>query len=188
MKTLVSIILLTLCLATYGQKIFPYDAKLQDINGNSINSNSFQNDGKPLIVDFWGSFCKPCIVKYNAMMEIYEEWQEETGVKVVIISIDHERLQGASKKIMDKYDWPFEAYFDPNQELMSQLGAGGSVPRTYVFDGDFNLVFENTGASIIPKDSNNSRSVMEIMYERGSLESLTCDLTKYKKAVAKITK
>ena len=172
-----------------AQNSFPYSATLTDIEGNEINSTTFSNEGAPLIVDFWGAFCKPCIVKYHSMAKVYEEWQKETGVKIIIISIDHEKMQGMSKKMIEKYNWPFEAYFDPNQELLKQLSETSSVPQTFIYDGDYNLIKMKTGARIIPKDSTvDERKVMEIMYESGALESLTCDLTEYQKAIEQAVK
>ena len=91
--------------------------------------------------------------------------------------------------MIEKYNWPFEAYFDPNQELLKQLSETSSVPQTFIYDGDYNLIKMKTGARIIPKDSTvDERKVMEIMYESGALESLTCDLTEYQKAIEQAVK
>lgn len=185
MKSLIALLFTLVMYYGTAQQAFPYSAQLLDQDGNEVNANSISNDGKPLIIDFWGSFCKPCIVKYNAMMEIYEEWQKETGVKIVIVSIDYEPMMNMSKKLIEKYNWPFEAYFDPNQELMNQLADGNSVPRTFVFNGNYDLVYKHTGASIIKKNESDERSVGEIMYDGGSLTSLSCDLSDYIKAVKK---
>lgn len=173
-----------LSFAVVAQAAFPFSATLTDIEGNEVNSDTFTNQGAPLIIDFWGFFCKPCIVKHHSMAEVYEEWQKETGVKIIIISIDDEKMQDMPKKMIEKYDWPFEAYFDSNQELLKQLSGVNSVPQTFIYNGEFNLIMKKKGASIIPKDSSVDKSkLMEIMYEGGSLESLACDLTEYLKAV-----
>ncbi|WP_420577917.1 redoxin domain-containing protein [Ekhidna sp.] len=180
--TFINTILFSFTVSAQGS--FPYSATLTDIQGNEINSNTFTNQGKPLIIDFWGAFCKPCIVKYHSMAEVYKQWQKDTRVKIIIISIDHEKMQSKSKEMIEKYDWPFEAYFDPNQELLEQLSSTSSVPQTFIYDGDFNLIKKKKGARIIPKDPSVDQSkIMEIMHESGSLESLTCDLTEYREAV-----
>ncbi|WP_370087223.1 peroxiredoxin family protein [Ekhidna sp.] len=186
MKSFISLIAVTILfsLSVKAQESFPYSALLTDINGNEINSNTFDNQGSPLIIDFWGVFCKPCIIKYHSMAEVYEEWQKETGVKIIIVSIDNEKMQSMSKKMIDKYNWPFDAYFDPNQELLRQLSQSTSVPQTFVYDGNFNLIKKKTGAKIISKDPSTDHSkVMDILSGGGSLESLACDLSEYQKAV-----
>lgn len=186
---ILSLSALILFFSVSAQGSFPYSATLTDIEGNEINSSTFSNEGAPLIVDFWGAFCKPCIIKYHSMAEVYEEWQKETGVKIIIVSIDPERMQSMSKKLIEKYNWPFEAYFDPNQELLEQLSGTSSVPQTFIYDGEFNLVKEKTGANISPKDpSVDKTKIMEIMNKSGGLESLICDLTEYQKAVKQALK
>ncbi len=186
---ILSLSALILFFSVSAQGSFPYSATLTDIEGNKINSSTFSNEGAPLIIDFWAAFCKPCIVKYHSMAEVYEEWQKETGVKIIIVSIDHEKMQSNSKKMIEKYDWPFEAYFDPNRELLEQLSETSSVPQTFIYDGEYNLIKKKTGAAIIPKDpSVDKTKIMEIMNESGGLESLICDLTEYQKAVKQALK
>lgn len=189
MKTFQVACLLLISFSAIAQNEFPCEAVLTDMDGKEVNSSTFSNDGKPMIIDFWGAFCKPCIVKYNAMMEVYEKWQTDTGVKIIIVSIDHERMQATTKKIMAKFDWPFEAYFDGDQELMDQLADGGSVPRTFIFDGNHKLVYKKTGARILPKDKKvPTDSVMYMMYEGGSISALTCDLSGYEKVIYDLAK
>lgn len=189
MKAIISIgLLLTINYAT-AQTEFPFKATLFNADGDSINSSDFSNDGNPIIIDFWGSFCKPCIVKYNSIMEVYEKWQSETGVKIIIISIDFEVMQDASKKLIDKFEWPYEAYFDPDKEFMSLLTDDDSVPKTFIFDSQLGLVYSKSGAKIIHKSKDKkSKSVMDVMYRGGSMESLTCDLSDIEKTIYEVSK
>lgn len=189
MKAIISIaLLLTIDYAT-AQKEFPYKATLFNADGDSINSSDFSNNGNPIIIDFWGSFCKPCIVKYNAMMEVYEKWQSETGVKIIIISIDFEVMQDASKKLIEKFQWPYEAYFDSEKEFMNLLTDDDSVPKTFIFDSQLELIYSKSGAKIIHKsEDKKSKNVMDVMYGGGSMESLTCDLSDIEKAIYEAAK
>ena len=61
---------------------------LKDINGKTVKTDTLSNNGKPMIIDFFATWCKPCNRELSAIAEVYEEWQEETGVKLVAISID----------------------------------------------------------------------------------------------------
>ncbi|MDR0412530.1 MAG: TlpA family protein disulfide reductase, partial [Dysgonamonadaceae bacterium] len=62
--------------------------QLKDINGKTIDTATLTNDGKPFIISFFATWCKPCLRELEAIKEVYEEWQEETGVKLIAISID----------------------------------------------------------------------------------------------------
>ena len=64
------------------------DVTLKSIDGKTVQSATLSNDGKPFIIDFFATWCKPCNRELSAIAEVYDEWQEETGVKIYAVSID----------------------------------------------------------------------------------------------------
>ncbi len=61
---------------------------LKDIHGKIVQTDTLSNGGKPFIIDFFATWCKPCNRELDAIHEVYEEWQAETGVKIYAVSID----------------------------------------------------------------------------------------------------
>jgi thiol-disulfide isomerase/thioredoxin len=91
-KFFLTVICLTIgCLAMAQNATLPQNITLKALDGSSVQSSVIQNNGKPIIVNFWATWCKPCNRELNTIKEVYEEWQEETGVKLVAISIDDAR-------------------------------------------------------------------------------------------------
>jgi len=58
---------------------------IKTLEGQSFNTSQIQNDGKPILISFWALWCKPCKKEMEAYNENYEDWQEETGVKIYAV-------------------------------------------------------------------------------------------------------
>jgi len=65
--------------------------EVRTLDGSNFNITDLGNNGNPIIISFWATWCKPCKKELNNIAEVYEEWQDETSVKLVAISIDDTR-------------------------------------------------------------------------------------------------
>ena len=109
---------------------------LKDISGKSIRVDTLANDGKPFIIDFFATWCKPCNRELDAIAEVYEDWQEETGVKIFAVSIDRAQNINKVKPLVDNHGWTYEVLLDPNSEL---------IPYVVICDGKGNVVYKHNG-------------------------------------------
>ena len=51
---------------------------LKDMNGKTVRTDTLSNNGKPFIIDFFATWCKPCNRELKAINEVYADWQEGT--------------------------------------------------------------------------------------------------------------
>lgn len=114
------------------QKLSSVDVK--GLDGKMINTGTFSNDGKPIVVAFWATWCAPCKKELNEIAEVYEEWQKETGVKLIAISIDDARNSPKVKPYVETQGWAFEVYLDENQDFKRSMNVN-NVPHTFVLNG-----------------------------------------------------
>lgn len=117
---------------------------LKDIDGRSIDTAELYNDGNPIVISFWASWCKPCIRELNAIKEVYDDWQDETGVKVVAVSIDQAQDVEKVKPIVSRMGWDYDVLLDANSEFKRQMGVS-DPPHVFVVDGDGNIVWNHQG-------------------------------------------
>ena len=97
-----------------------------------------------MIVSFFATWCKPCNRELKAINEVYADWQEETGVKLIAVSIDQAQNINKVKPLVDENGWNYEVLLDPNGDLKRALGVQ-LIPYVMVLDGKGNIVFKHNG-------------------------------------------
>lgn len=117
---------------------------LNDINGNKVETDTLGTHGQPVIIDFFATWCKPCNRELSAISEVYDEWVEETGVRLVAISIDQAQNIHKVKPLVDENEWPYEVLLDPNSDLKRALGIQ-MIPYVLIIDGKGNIVYRHNG-------------------------------------------
>jgi cytochrome c biogenesis protein CcmG, thiol:disulfide interchange protein DsbE len=147
MKTLLSTFILAFALsasAQTGEFTSIPNATVKDLDGKSIQTGELSNDGKPMIISMWATWCKPCIRELNAIKDLYPDWQEETGVKVIAISIDDARNAAKVRPFINGEGWEYEVYIDENQDLKRLLNVN-SIPHTFLVNGNNEIVWQHNG-------------------------------------------
>ena len=118
--------------------------QLKDINGKPVNTAKISNNGKPIIISFWATWCKPCIRELKAIHELYPEWQDETGVHIIIVSIDDAQNAQKVKPLVDGLGWEYEVLLDPNGDFKRAMNVQ-AVPHVFVIDGKGNIIHNHSG-------------------------------------------
>jgi thiol-disulfide isomerase/thioredoxin len=117
---------------------------LKALNGQSVQTDTLSNNGKPFIIDFFATWCKPCNRELDAIAEVYEDWQEETGIKIFAVSIDQGQNINKVKPLVNNHGWPYEVLLDPNGDLKRALGIQ-TIPFVLIVDGQGTIVYKHNG-------------------------------------------
>jgi peroxiredoxin len=117
-------------------------ATLKKLDGSTISSIAFKNDGKPMIISFWATWCKPCKKELDAINEGFADLQKETGVKLIAISIDDARSYAKVITDVKVKGWLYEVYIDENQDFKRGMNVN-NVPHTFLVNGSGEIVWSH---------------------------------------------
>jgi len=109
-----------------------------------FNITDLENNGKPIVISFWATWCKPCKEELNTIAEVYEDWQDETGVKLVAISIDDSKTKAKVVPYVNASEWDYEVYIDKNGDLKRAMGIS-TVPHTFLLNSKKEIVWQHKG-------------------------------------------
>ena len=117
---------------------------LQDMNGKRVEVGALAQSGKPVVLAFFATWCKPCMRELKAIDELYADWQDETGVTVYLVSIDQGQDIQKVKPLVDGNGWEFEVLLDPNGTLKRAMNVQ-NVPHLFVVNSKGEIVYNHTG-------------------------------------------
>lgn len=140
-----SFLLLIACLlAAFAAQAQLPAVQLRDINGNTVNTATLSNDGKPFVISFFATWCHPCKRELKAIHEVYPDWQDETGMRVIAVSIDEGQNVNKVKPLVDAEGWEYQVLLDPNSDFKRALGIQ-MIPYVIICDGEGNIVDQRSG-------------------------------------------
>ena len=142
-KTIFATFVMQMCVSMNISAQLP-SVTLKTIDGKTVKTDTLSNNGKPFIIDFFATWCHPCNRELSAIQEVYEEWQEETGVKLIAVSIDQAQNINKVKPLVDGNGWEYEVLLDPNSDFKRALGIQ-MIPYTLIVDGKGNIVYKHNG-------------------------------------------
>ena len=131
-------ILLFVLLTTFN--VFSQDnipnVDLKTMEGKTISFHEVTDQNNVVIISLWATWCVPCIKELDAISDVYEEWQEETGVELIAVSVDDSRTVKRVKSLINGKGWDYQILLDTNNDL-KEFGVDSEAPDLFNSEKDF---------------------------------------------------
>ncbi|MEO5500468.1 MAG: TlpA disulfide reductase family protein, partial [Ginsengibacter sp.] len=113
-----------------------------DLKGNSLSPELIHN--KIVVMDFWATWCGPCMQAMPYMQQVYEKYKDDSNVVFMIVN------SGSQNELSDAQGWwgnktfSFPVYYNKDRTVGDKLGFN-VIPATFVIDKKGNIRFKTIG-------------------------------------------
>ena len=113
---------------------------MTDMDGKSHSLSKYK--GKWVLVNFWATWCPPCLEEIPDLVELHES--KKNNIVVLGVALDYRNAQ----QVKDFADGLLVSYpvILGNRKLASQIGPVNGLPTTYLYNPQGRLVAHQTGA------------------------------------------
>jgi peroxiredoxin len=137
------------------------DFQATDLDGDKVALADLLGKG-PILVDFWATWCKPCLKEMPYIQRLHEEYGER-GLQVLAVTIDAPRSQSRVKPLVRGKKFTFRVLLDPGQNVFRKLQGKGQIPYVVVLDPDGQIRYRHTGYR--PGDEKELEKVIVELFE-----------------------
>lgn len=126
------------------------DFEMYDTEGNKVMFSSVLGKGKKTYVDFWATWCGPCVAEIPHLERLVEELKDNDKVRFVSISLDENTAKWHQKLDADKPSWPQYIIPEAFRSTFAREYNVNAIPQFMLFDAQGNI--QNLNA---PRPSHN---------------------------------
>ena len=123
--------------------VYAPDLSFTDMNGQTVKLSDFK--GKPIVLNFWASWCGPCKSEMPLFQEKYEELGDKVQFLVVALVDGTTETVDTAKAYIAKQGYTFPVYFDEKNQANEIYGVN-AIPTSFFIATDGAVLGHGTGA------------------------------------------
>lgn len=117
------------------------DFELASLSGELVNSSALA--GKVVLLEFWATWCTPCVAQARILEPLHREF-DERGVEFLAISLGEDAA--TVQAYVERTPFPYPVLLDPNDRLSSEIGIY-ALPTVMILDREGRITYQQPGLS-----------------------------------------
>jgi thiol-disulfide isomerase/thioredoxin len=113
--------------------------KLKSEDGKVVALDSFR--GKPVLLDFWATWCGPCVAALPKLAQIYQEAKDKG---LILLTVDQDEEANTAAEFLAKKGYAWRNFHDGDGEIEKLVGRSG-IPRTMLVDAQGKIAYDVEG-------------------------------------------
>lgn len=126
-----------------SDKVLAEDFTVYDKEGSAVKLSDFK--GKPVILNFWASWCSPCKSEMPDFEKVYKEYGGKIHFLIVNLTDGYQETKQKATAFIEQSGYTFPVYFDSDSDAAITYGIY-SIPETYFIDSEGYIVAQGKGA------------------------------------------
>jgi len=118
------------------------DFTLPNLSGKDVKLSQLLARG-PVILDFWATWCKPCIKGFPALQQLHDKYREQ-GLSVLAVSVDSPKSRSRVAPFIASQKYTFEVLLDTEGKVAQKYSAV-AIPRTVLISPEGQIVYTSVG-------------------------------------------
>lgn len=119
----------------------PYEFSLKDLDGNTVALSQFI--GRPLLINFWATWCGPCRIEMPELQSVFEEYGDIEDF--LILALDQDESAEKVAAYFDELDLTFLSALDEDNQTAKSYGLQGTLPASIFVNPDGEITVVHRG-------------------------------------------
>lgn len=119
----------------------PYEFSLKDLDGNTVVLSQFI--GRPLLINFWATWCGPCRIEMPELQSVFEEYGDSEDF--LILALDQDESAEDVAAYFDELGLTFQPLLDEGNQTAKSYGLQGTLPASIFVDPDGEVTVVHRG-------------------------------------------